>query len=260
MSSEVEFSVENHIAHVRLNRPARLNAITPAMDRSLRDIWARVESDPDIWVAVLTAAGEKAFCAGADVMSEAGHDGPRERIAIGGGLTGVAGPLVTLTKPLVIGVQGYVLGAGFELAMCADILVAADTARFGLPETKAGIVGESGVVHRAVRQLPHRVAMMMILTGERLNAADALGYGLVNEVVVAGQETDAALKWARLVAAASPLANRAAKIAVNQGLGRSLEQALTMRVEEIEAYADSLDCAEGVAAMKERRAPAWSGR
>src|SRR5690554_1112565 len=114
-------------------------------------------------------------------------------MAVGGGLTGIGGPLVKLKKPLIAAVQGYALGGGFELAMCADIIVAANTTQFGLPETKVGIIGECGVVHRAVRQLPYRIAMAMILTGERLGAEDAYRYGLVNEVVEAGQQLNAAM-------------------------------------------------------------------
>lgn len=255
--SDVEFSIEGHIAHVRLNRPSRLNAITPEMDEALFEAWTRIEADPAIWVAVLSAEGARAFCSGADVTS---GEVPRRRLALGGGLTGLGGPMLKMKKPLVAAVQGYVLGGGFELAMCADMIVAADSAQFGLPETKAGIIGESGVVHRAVRQLPYRIAMAMILTGERLAAREALQFGLVNEVVPAGQETEAALRWAGLVARASPLANQAAKAAVAAGLGRDLEHAMTLRVEEIEAYAATEDCAEGMKAMAERRQPAWQAR
>jgi len=181
-------------------------------------------------------------------------------MALGGGITGIGGPLVTLKKPLVAAVQGYALGGGFELAMCADIIVAADTATFGLPEVKVGIIGECGVMHRAVRQLPHHVALAMVLTGERLPAADALSFGLVNEVVPFADLDEAAMRWARRLTAASPLAQQAAKHAVLKGLQGSLETALSTKYEPIEAYAGSDDVKEGRAAFTERRAPRWTGR
>jgi crotonobetainyl-CoA hydratase len=258
LSDELLFEVDGHIARLTLNRPKALNSISHALDRELAGVWDRIDEDPGIWVAILGAAGDRAFCAGADISGAAGADA--SRLALGGGLTGIGGPLRVLRKPLIAAVHGYALGGGFELAMCADIIVAADNATFGLPETKAGIIGESGVMHRALRQLPYRIATAMILTGERLPAADALRYGLVNEVVPAGQLADAADAWARRICAASPLAVQAAKYAGNRGLAHSLETALSTKYEPIEQYAGSEDVAEGRRAFAEKRAPQWTGR
>ena len=255
--SDVEFSREGHVAHVRLNRPKSLNAITAEMNHLLHDAWTEINSNPDIWVAVLSAEGEKAFCAGADVS---GDEEPTSRIAFGGGLTGVGGPLLTLKKPLVAAVQGYVLGGGFEMVMCADVMVAASNTQFGMPETKAGIMGESGIMHRAVRQLPHRIAMTMILTGERMPVKDALNFGLVNEVVEQADLMAAAQHWADKLCAASPLAAQAAKAAVLSRLDMPLEVALATRYEPIEAYAFTEDRLEGRKAFAEKRKPQWQGR
>ncbi|GAC1581666.1 MAG: enoyl-CoA hydratase-related protein [Sphingomicrobium sp.] len=255
--SDVIFRKEGHVAHVRLNRPAGLNAITPEMDGMLFDAWASINNDPDMWVAILSAEGEKGFCIGADVSGGTDRTG---RMALGGGLTGIGGPLVTLRKPLIAAVQGFCVGGGFELAMCADLIVAADTAQFGLPETKVGIIGECGVVHRAIRQLPHRIAMALILTGERIKADQAMQYGLVNEVVPFAQLEVAAQKWAEKLLAASPLAAQAAKHAVLARQDMPLEVALMSKFEPIEAYADSEDQKEGLAAASERRKPVWTGR
>ena len=254
--SEVRFSTEGHVAHVRLDRPSGLNAITPEMDKLLYEAWITINSDPDIWLAVLSAEGEKAFCIGAEVSGGTDRDG---RMALGGGLTGIGGPLVTLKKPLISAVQGFCVGGGFELAMCADIIVAADTAQFGLPETKVGIIGECGVVHRAIRQLPHRIAMALILTGERIKAEQAFQFGLVNEVVPIGDLTSATQRWTDKILAASPLAVQAAKHAVLARRDWPLEAALMSRFEPIEAYADSNDRQEALAASSERRKPVWSG-
>lgn len=104
--------------------------------------------------------------------------------------------MLTLRKPLIAAVQGYAIGGGFELAMCADIIVAADNAQFGIPETKVGIIGEAGIMHRAIRQLPHHIAMALILTGERIDAQQAERYGLVNEVVPYEKLLETATSWA----------------------------------------------------------------
>lgn len=255
--AEIEFHCDGRVAHVRLNRPDHMNAITREMDELLAAAWARINDDPDIWCAVLSAAGERAFCIGADLSR--GRD-TTPRIAVGGGLTGVGGPLVALTKPLIAAVQGFCVGGGFELAMCADIIVAADNAQFGLPETKVGIIAECGVVHRAVRQLPYHIAMAMILTGERIGAHDGERFGLVNQIVPAADLDVTALGWAEKINAASPLANQAAKAAAVGRLNDPLEMALATKFEAIERYADSSDRREGEAASKEKRKPVWTGR
>ena len=255
--ADVDFTKEGHVARVHLNRPQALNAITQEMDDLLFDAWQAINADPDIWCVILSAEGEKGFCIGADVSGGAER---KTRMALGGGITGIGGPLVTCTKPLIAAVQGFCVGGGFEIAMCADIIVAADTAQFGLPETKVGIIGECGVVHRAIRQLPHHVAMAMILTGERIRADAAARFGLVNEVVPHAELDAAALRWAAKITAASPLANQAAKAAVLGRLGHPLEVALMTRFEEIERYAQSEDKREGELAGGERRKPAWTGR
>lgn len=255
--ADVEFSKEGHIARVRLNRPTAMNAITQAMDEELLTAWKEINGDPGIWCAVLSAEGEKAFCIGADVSGGAAR---KTRMALAGGLTGIGGPLIRLAKPLIAAVQGFCVGGGFELAMCADIIVAADTAQFGLPETKVGIIGECGVVHRAIRQLPYHIAMAMILTGERIKADTAERFGLVNEVVAHAQLESASLKWAQRINAASPLANQAAKAAVLGRLGYPLDVALMSRFEEIEQYAETADKREGECAAGEKRKPVWTGR
>lgn len=254
---DVEFSREGNVVRVHLNRPQGLNAITQEMDDLLLEAWTTINEDPDIWCAILSAEGEKGFCIGADVSGGAER---KTRMALGGGLTGIGGPWVQLKKPLIAAVQGFCVGGGFELAMCADIIVAADTAQFGLPETKVGIIGECGVVHRAVRQLPHHIAMAMILTGERIKADAAERYGLVNEVVPYADLAATADKWAAKITAASPLANQAAKAAALGRLGYPLDVALMTRYEEIEQYAESADKREGEVAAGERRKPVWTGR
>ena len=253
----IGFTKDGHVARVTLDNPKALNAISPAMDDALLAAWTEIDADPDVWVAVLDATPGKAFCAGADVSGGTDRDG---RMALGGGLTGVGGPRYVLRKPLIAAVHGYVIGGGFELAMCADVIVAADDAQFFIPEVKAGIIGESGILHRAVRRLPHHVAMGMILTGDRLPAPKAEQYGLVNEVVPVDELAAAADRWAAKIMACAPLAVQAAKDAALRGLDMSLEQALGTRYEPIEAYAGTKDQLEGLAAFTEKRKPVWTGR
>jgi enoyl-CoA hydratase/carnithine racemase len=255
--ADVEFSVSDHVAEVRLNRPEAMNAITPEMDDALYDAWMRINDDPSIWAVILSAEGKRAFSIGADVSGGTERAGLRP---VGGGLTGIGGELVTCRKPMVAAVQGYCVGAGFELAMCADIIVAADTAQFGLPETKVGIIGECGVVHRAIRQLPYHIALQLILTGERIGADEARRFGLINEVVPAADLGDAARRWTAKLNAASPLAVQAAKAAAIARLGYPLEVALATRFEEIERYSQTEDKKEGERAAAEGRKPVWRGR
>lgn len=230
---DIVFYHEGPIAHVRINRPDKLNALTDRMERALHAAWTAINEDDSVSCAILSGAGDRAFCVGADMGGEHGNE---TGIAFGGGLTGIGGPLIELGKPLIAAVQGYCLGGGFELAMCADIIIAADDTVFGLPETKNGIIGHCGVVHRAVRRLPMAIAMGMILAAERLPCQDAARYGLVNEVVPPSGLPDAALRWAQKVAACSPGANRAAKTAAYRGLEMSLPSALSRRYPEIDAF------------------------
>lgn len=253
----VELDVRGHIARVQLNRPAALNAIDSEMDRALGLIWAQVDGDPDIRVAILSGAGDRAFCAGGDMNDPpAGHDG----LSFGGGLTGIGGRLRPLLKPLICAVHGHVLGLGFELAMCADIVVAAEDAIFRLPEAKAGVIDHCGVVHRAIRQLPYHVAMAMIVASEPLSAQDALRHGLVNACFARDDLAKGVDQWVDKLLACAPLVSQAARAAALDGLDRPLREALTASYPLISAYRNTADHAEAQDAWRERRAPLWSGR
>lgn len=257
MTEPVAFHRDGPVARVRLNRPARLNAIDDAMDRALARIWDEVDGDPAIWVAVLSGEGERAFCAGGDMDDPpTGHDG----LSFGGGLTGIGGRLRHLRKPLICAVHGHVLGLGFELAMCADIVIAADDAVFRLPEAKAGVIDHCGVVHRAIRQLPHHVAMAMIVASEPLAAQDALRFGLVNACVPRADLPATVDQWTGKLLACAPLVSQAARQATLQGLERPLGEALSATYPMISAYRISADSREAELAWKERRSPRWSGR
>jgi enoyl-CoA hydratase/carnithine racemase len=255
--ASIEFEVRGKLAEVRLNRPAVLNAIDAEMDRALAQAWARIDSDPDIRVAVLTGAGDRAFCAGADISDPPTRE---NGLSFGGGLTGIGGRLVPLQKPLIAVVHGHVLGLGFEMAMCADILIAADDTQFRLPEARAGFIDHCGVVHRAIRQLPHHVAMAMIMASEPLNAARALQFGLVNETAKMADLAAATERWSQKLFACAPLVSQAGKQAALLGLEHGLNEALDRRYPLIDAYAATADCNEASAAWREKRVPKWQGR
>jgi enoyl-CoA hydratase/carnithine racemase len=253
----VKFDVAGGIAEVRLNRPASLNAIDAEMDHALAKAWKRINEDPDIRVAILSGEGERAFCAGADLGNPpSGADG----LSFGGGLTGIGGELIYLQKPLIAAVHGHVLGLGLELALCADILIAADNAVFRLPEARAGFIDHCGVVHRAIRQLPHHVAMAMIIASEPLGAQRALELGLVNETASPARLADVVKGWTEKLLACSPLASQAAKQAALCGLDSDLKTALGQNYPLIEAYQDSEDKKDAAEAWRNRREPEWRGR
>lgn len=254
---KIEFSIDGHIAHVRLNRPEALNAITPEMDDALAAAWERINEDADIWVALLTSEGSRAFCAGADFSSGLSKATPR---AFGGGLTGIGGPLLKLNKPLVAAVQGHAVGGGFELAMCADIIIIDETAQFRLPEVQRGLIDHSGVLHRAARKLPFNIAMDLILTGRPLLADEALRLGLAGRMVASVDLFSAAFDICTTIANAPPLAVQAAKQAVEQGLECTLEQALGRSYAGIQRFAKSRDAAEAMAALREKREAVWKDR
>jgi crotonobetainyl-CoA hydratase len=255
--SSIDFQRHGPVARIRLNRPAALNAIDDDMERGLADAWDRVDGDPDIWVAILSGAGDRAFCAGGDMRTPpTGHAG----LSFGGGLTGIGGRLRPLQKPLICAVHGHVLGLGFELAMCADIILAADDAVFRLPEAKAGVIDHCGVVHRAVRQLPYHIAMAMIVASEPLGAPDALRLGLVNACVPRADLAATIDQWTDKLLACAPLVSQAARQAALAGLDRPLGEALAAAYPRIAAYRTSADSAEARAAWHDRRPPLWSGR
>lgn len=255
--SHVTFTLQGHIARVHLNRPEALNAITSAMDDALAAAWERINDDAGVRVALLTAEGARAFCAGADVSSGLSELSPR---SFGGGLTGIGGPLLKLRKPLVAAVQGHAVGGGFELAMCADVLVIDQSAQFTLPEVPRGLINHSGVLHRVARKLPLNVAMDLILTGRPMLADEALRLGLASRMTGTNDLIAAALDICAKIASAPPLAVQAAKQAIGQGLEGTLEQALGQDYPGIQRFVQSHDAREAMAALQEKRLPVWSGQ
>jgi enoyl-CoA hydratase/carnithine racemase len=262
----ISYRVAGRIAYVIINRPEVLNALHAAANAEMRDAFKRFRDDDQAWVAVLTGAGDRAFSAGNDLRATAERNASRAADAAPQREATV--PLGGITsdfecdKPLIAAVNGYALGGGFELALACDVIVAADTARFGLPEPRVGLVAAAGGMHRLPQQLPLKLAMGMMLTGRQLTATEAAAVGLVNEVVPAADLTAAADRWAAQMLECSPVSLRITKRCVLAGLGRPVAEAMqddrtSGRLAELFG---SQDAKEGPLAFAQKRPPQWRAR
>ena len=252
-----------HILLVTLNRPEARNAVNLAVTLALGDALEQAERDRGIWAVVLTGAGDKAFCAGADLKAVARGESliPADPERAAWGFAGYVSHHVS--KPTIAAVNGFALGGGTEIALASDLVVAADSASFGLPEVRRGIFAGAGGLFRLPAQIPKKVAMEMILTGEPITAQRALELGLVNRVVPQGQVVAAALDLAGKVIAGAPLAVQASKRVAN-GLsnGRVPAEAPLWELSARESLAlrRTADAAEGPRAFAEKRTPHWEAR
>ncbi|MFH8798194.1 enoyl-CoA-hydratase DpgD [Streptomyces sp. NPDC017936] len=259
----VRYDKHGHVARITLDRPRVLNAMNLRMHEELAQVWDDFESDDDIWVGVLSGAGERSFSVGQD-LKELVRRVDEGTVTSTFGSRGQPGwPRLTerfsLAKPLIARVNGYALGGGFELALACDIVIAAEHAEFALTEARLGLVAGAGGVFRLTRQAPFRVAMGHLLTGRRMTAARAYELGLVNEVVPAG-ELDACVDgWLEDVLSCAPLSLRAAKEAATVSATLPLDRAFATRYPWEERRMLSRDAVEGPRAFVEKRPPKWTG-
>ncbi len=259
--NEVDVSVTGRVMQITLAR-GKVNAIDAATSRALGEAFSQLEQDDAVSVGVITGGGVRFFSAGWDLKAAAAGESPDENMGPGGfaGLTEHWG----LTKPVIAAVNGLALGGGFELALAADMIVAAEHAEFGLPEAGIGLVADSGGVIRLPRRLPRAIAMEMMMTARRASAAELARWGLVNAVVPAADLMAEAFAMAERVAACAPLSLRAIKEidAATQGLSEQ-DSFARMRAGGLASYGaiyDSADAAEGMSSVMEKRTPSWTGR
>lgn len=239
---------------VTLNRPERYNALHFPAHFELAEVWDEFAADPELWVAIVTGAGDKAFCAGNDLRFQA-EGNVRKRCPTGfAGLTNRYG----LNKPVIAAVNGFAMGGGFEVALACDLIVAAENAVFALPEPRVGLMAGAGGVHRLPRIIGQKRALGMILTGRRVGPEEGKELGFVNEVVPEGEAVAGARRWADQILECAPISIRASKEAVYAGMNEAtLEAAIARTYEEQHVLIDSADYVEGPKAFAEKRPPVW---
>jgi crotonobetainyl-CoA hydratase len=251
-------AADDGVFTITLNRPEKLNAITPAMHMALGDAFDRFAADDDLQVCVVTGAGERAFCAGSDLtafVANGGSSYPKT------GYAGIA-ERYDLAKPVIAAVNGVCLGGGFELALACDMIIASDKAVFGLPEPKVGLIAIGGGIHRLVRQVGIKQAMGPLLTGRNISAREAMAIGFVSEIAVGDALDEAVAETCRQIIACAPLAVRLTKALAMWGLDQpTLADALAGQSEQpaFRRWMASEDAREGPNAFAEKRTPEWKG-
>lgn len=263
MEELVETERVGHVLRIVLNRP-KVNALNGTMSQAIYRAAKTLQDDPALRVGIITAKGERVFSAGWD-FTEASVAENGESVGHGdGGFAGIT-RYWDLKKPLIAAINGAAVGGGFEMALAADIILMADHAFFQLPELQRGFLPDAGGVQRLPLRIPYNVAMEMILSGRRMEAAEAERWGLVHKVVPASQLQDASLALANLIATGAPLALQALKEVMRGMDGKTLPEAMEMtkpgsgKLPTFDRMWASPDAQEGPQAFLEKRAPRWRG-
>jgi crotonobetainyl-CoA hydratase len=251
---------ENAILEVTIDRP-KANAIDLATSRIMGEIFASFRDDETLRVAIITGAGSKFFCAGWDLKAAADGDAVDGDYGIGG--FGGLQELRDLNKPVIAAINGICCGGGFEIALSADLILAADHATFALPEIRSGTVADAASI-KLPKRIPYHIAMDMLLTGRWLDAQEAHRWGFVNEVLPANALMDRAWALARLLESGPPLVYAAIKEIVRDAEGRDFQSTMNKvtkrQYRTVDALYGSEDQLEGARAFAEKRDPVWQGR
>ena len=250
-----------NVAIITINRPEARNAVNAAVSVGVGDALEQAQRDPEVWAVVITGAGDKSFCAGADLKAIARRENLYHPDHPEWGFAGYVQHFID--KPTIAAVNGTAFGGGTEIALASDLVVAREHAEFGLPEVKRGLVAAAGGAFRIAEQLPRKVAMELLFTGDPISAADAAKWGLINEVVPDGTELQAALALAGRITGNAPLAVQASKRvacgAVDGTIGAEETKWAQLRRETISVLR-SEDAKEGPRAFAEKRQPVWKAR
>ncbi len=265
MTNFVEVVRNGQILEIKLNKP-KVNAIDMNISRELGEAFVRLRDDPELAVAIITAAGERIFSAGWDLKAvESGEmqmDNWWEDDYGPGGFAGLT-ELWDLNKPVIAAVNGLVIGGGVELVLACDLIIAADHVEFSMPELPLGMVPDAGAIQRLHRRLPYNKAMEMYLLGERMSATEAASYGLINKVVSTDQLMDTARAWAEKLTKVAPLALQSVKELLRAIEGDTIQAAFeTMRTGDLPIYRQLLKseaAQEGVSAFVEKRDAKFKG-
>lgn len=258
MDSPVDYRKENNIAYITLNRPDEMNSMTPEGFDLLRDMFNQAGKDDDVRVIILTGAGDKAFCSGADLKETIPtliHGDKNENALEDHFLKNAE-----MWKPIITAVNGYCLAGGMELLQATDIRIASEHTVFGLPEPKWSIVAGAGSLTRLVRQIPYCRAMEILLTGDTISSEEALQIGLINKVVPAEDLLATAEEYAKKICANGPIAVQATKEAVISLQSLPMDEALQAEWDYASKAFKSEDIKEGIAAFAEKRRPKFEGR
>jgi E-phenylitaconyl-CoA hydratase len=253
------YEVKDRVARITINRPEAMNAMDPEVYALLSEAWIDVRDNPDVWVAIVTGAGEKAFTAGADLKSMI----PRAREKADFFLTQknmILNRGLDVWKPVIAAINGYCLAGGMTLLFATDIRIAAEHAVFEISEVKRAILPGNGGTQRALRQLPYAVAMEMLLLGRRLTAPEALAYGLINKVVPMNDLMATAEQYAAKLCENGPLALRAVKELAIRSQSVPLEHGLRLEESFQEYLRTTDDAKEGPRAFAEKRKPAYKAQ
>jgi len=254
----VIFEKKENIAYITLNRPQRLNIYNIQMRDDLWEVFGAIKADAEVRAVVLTGTG-RAFCAGADLT----EFGSAPSVVVARDVRfqrDLWGLLASIEQPIVVAINGFCMGSGIEMSMFCDIRIAAEEAQFGLPEVALGMVPAACGTQTVPRMIKPGWAMELMLLCDRISAQEAYRIGLVNRVVPLNDLMPAAIGLAQEIAAKSPIAVRAAKRAVNQGLGLTLAQGLELEMRLSSLILGSEDRIEGVRAFLEKRPPNFQGR
>src|SRR5688572_2241729 len=263
MGEYSKVDIDGRLMIVTINRSDVMNALHPMASQELSDAFDEFAANPDLWVAIITGAGDRAFSAGNDLKYHAELRSRTGKRPVSppkgfGGLTFRH----DLDKPVIAAVNGVAMGGGFEIALSCDLIIASDKARFALPEPRVGLAAGGGGLQRLPRQVPLKQAMGMLLTGRHVSAQEGYDIGFVTAVVPHGDLMQEARRWAAMILECSPMSVRATKQAVMRSLDvPSVEMAMrNMNYPAYVALTTSEDTIEGPKAFAEKRKPDWKGR